>query len=147
MKKILLGSDHGGLELKNKISSYLAEKGYLVEDVGTKTSESCDYPVYAKKLCRKLLTSDFDCGILICGTGLGMQLCANRFKGIRAACVSDTYSAKMSKLHNNSNVLCLGARVLGFGLALEILETWLKTEFEGGRHQKRIDMLDVDLDV
>lgn len=140
--KIALASDHGGFELKNKIYSYLIEKGYEVEDLGTNSLESCDYPIYAKKVVDKVLSDKNTRGVLVCGTGIGMQIAANRFKGIRAACVSDTYSARMTRAHNNSNVLTLGARVLGAGLALDILDIWLSTPYEAGRHQKRIDMLD-----
>ncbi len=142
MNKIVIASDHGGFELKLKIKEYLLSQNYDVLDLGTDSNKSCDYPYFAKKLCSKILSGEFNKGILICGTGLGMSICANRFKGIRAACVSDTYSAKMSRLHNNSNVLCLGSRVLGAGLACDILDIWLNTSFEGDRHQKRLDMID-----
>ena len=140
--KIVIASDHGGFELKLKIKEYLLSQNYDVLDLGTDSNKSCDYPYFAKKLCSKILSGEFNKGILICGTGLGMSICANRFKGIRAACVSDTYSAKMSRLHNNSNVLCLGSRVLGAGLACDILDIWLNTSFEDNRHQKRLDMID-----
>ena len=142
MNKIVIASDHGGFELKLKIKEYLLSQNYDVLDLGTDSNKSCDYPYFAKKLCSKILSGEFNKGILICGTGLGMSICANRFKGIRAACVSDTYSAKMSRLHNNSNVLCLGSRVLGVGLACDILDIWLNTSFEANRHQKRLDMID-----
>ncbi len=142
MNKIVIASDHGGFELKLKIKEYLLSQNYDVLDLGTDSNKSCDYPYFAKKLCSKILSGEFNKGILICGTGLGMSICANRFKGIRAACVSDTYSAKMSRSHNNSNVLCLGSRVLGAGLACDILDIWLNTSFEGNRHQKRLDMID-----
>ncbi len=140
--KIAIASDHGGFILKNNIYKYLLVKGYNIVDFGTNSSESCDYPVFAKKVCAAILNEEVHYGILICGTGLGMQMCANRFKGIRAACVSDTYSAKMSRLHNNSNVLTMGARVVGEGLAYDIVDVWLGTNYEGGRHEKRIKMLD-----
>lgn len=140
--KIALASDHSGFELKEKIKEYLISKKINVEDFGTYDNNSCDYPLYANKVCEAILNKEFEKGILICGTGLGMQIAANRHKGIRAACVSDTYSAKMSRAHNNSNILTLGARVLGFGLACEIVDCWLNTDFEAGRHTKRIDMLD-----
>ena len=142
MNKVVIASDHGGFELKLKIKEYLLSQNYDVLDLGTDSNKSCDYPYFAKKLCSKILSGEFNKGILICGTGLGMSICANRFKGIRAACVSDTYSAKMSRLHNNSNVLCLGSRVLGAGLACDILDIWLNTSFEANRHQKRLDMID-----
>ena len=142
MNKIVIASDHGGFELKLKIKEYLLSQNYDVLDLGTDSNKSCDYPYFAKKLCSKILSGEFNKGILICGTGLGMSICANRFKDIRAACVSDTYSAKMSRLHNNSNVLCLGSRVLGVGLACDILDIWLNASFEANRHQKRLDMID-----
>ncbi len=142
MNKIIIASDHGGLELKNVIKDYLMQNGYSVSDIGTDSSESCDYPIYAKKLCQRIISNEFDKGILFCGTGLGMQICANKFKGIRAVCVSDTFSAKMSRQHNNSNVLTLGGRVIGTGTAKEIVDIWLNSEFLGGRHQKRIDMIE-----
>lgn len=142
MNKVVIASDHGGFELKLKIKEYLLSQNYDVLDLGTDSNKSCDYPYFAKKLCSKILSGEFNKGILICGTGLGMSICANRFKGIRAACVSDTYSAKMSRLHNNSNVLCLGSRVLGAGLACDILDIWLNASFEANRHQKRLDMID-----
>ena len=142
MQKIIIASDHGGYDLKLELIEYLKEKRFDVVDIGTKDKKSCNYPTYAKKLCTEILNGNFERGILVCGTGLGMQISANRFKGIRAVCVSDTFSAKMSKAHNNSNVLCLGGRVLGVGLAKEILDTWLSTEFESGRHQQRIDLID-----
>ena len=113
-----------------------------IEYLGTDSTKSCDYPEYAKKLCKKILNNEAKKGILVCGTGLGMQIAANRFKGIRAVCVTETFSAKMSRAHNNSNVLCLGGRVLGSGLAKEIVQIWLNTEFLGSYHQRRIDMLD-----
>lgn len=140
--KIAIASDHGGFDLKNEIINYLALQKIDVFDFGTYDKNSCDYPVYAKKVTSAILNNDFDRGILVCGTGIGMQIAANRFKGIRAVCPSNSYCAKMSRLHNDSNILTLGQRVLGVDAALEILNVWLNTPFEGGRHQKRIDMLD-----
>mgnify|MGYP003295525018 CR=1 FL=1 len=140
--KIAIASDHGGFKLKNEIYKYLKEKDYNIIDFGTNSADSCDYPFFASKVCEAILRNDFDKGILICGTGIGMSICANRFKGIRAASVSDTYSAKMTRLHNNSNVLCMGERVVGSGLAKEIVNIWLQTDYEGGRHEKRVQMLD-----
>ena len=140
--KIALASDHGGFELKEKIYKYLLAKECEVVDFGTNSNESCDYPVFAKKVCNAILNNDFDRGILICGTGIGMSIMANRFKGIRAACLSDAYSAQMTRKHNDSNVLCFGARVINESLAKEIVNIWLETEYEAGRHQKRIDMFD-----
>lgn len=140
--KIVIASDHGGFNLKNKIYTHLKEKGYDINDLGTNSLESCDYPDYAKKVVDEVLNSTNTKGILVCGTGIGMQIAANRHKGIRAACVSDTYSARMTREHNDSNVLTLGERTVGAGLALDIVEIWLTTEFAGGRHLKRINKLD-----
>ena len=140
--KIAIASDHGGLNLKKYIYNYLIEKNIEIVDFGTNDFQSCDYPIYAKKVCEEILNNNFDRGILICSTGIGMSMCANRYKGIRAACVSDTYSAKMTRAHNNSNVLCFGEKVVGIGLAGDIVDIWLNTGFDGDRHQRRIDMLD-----
>ncbi len=140
--KIAIASDHGGFVLKNEIYNYLKEKKYEVIDFGTNSKDSCDYPIYAKKVCNSILNNEVQKGILICGTGLGMQIAANKFKGIRAVCVSNCYSAKMSRKHNDANVLALGARVLGADLAKEIVDVWLKSEFEGGRHQIRLNMIE-----
>ena len=140
--KIAIASDHGGLNLKKHIYNYLIEKNIEVVDFGTNDFQSCDYPIYAKKVCEEILNNNFDRGILICSTGIGMSMCANRYKGIRAACVSDTYSAKMTRAHNNSNVLCFGEKVVGIGLAGDIVDIWLNTGFDCDRHQRRIDMLD-----
>ena len=139
--KIAIASDHGGYNLKNNLYNYLKEN-YEIIDLGTNSEASCDYPDYAKKVVEAIIENGFDRGILVCGTGIGMAICANRYKGIRAANASDTYSAKMSRLHNNSNILTLGERVIGFGLAKDVVDIWLKSEFEGGRHQKRVDMFD-----
>jgi len=141
--KIAIASDHGGFELKEKIYKYLLDNRYSVVNFGTNSAESCDYPIFAKKVCTAILNEGFDRGILICGTGIGMSMMANRFKGIRAACLSDKYSAEMTRKHNDSNVLCFGARVIDESLAKEIVDIWLKTEYEAGRHQKRIEMLDL----
>ena len=141
--KIAIASDHGGFNLKNDIIEYLKVKGVEFNDFGIYKSVSCDYPVYAKNVVSAILNDNYDRGILVCGTGIGMAIMANRFKGIRAVNASDTYSAKMSRLHNDSNVLTLGERVLGKGLAIDIVDIWLNSSFEGGRHKKRIDMLDI----
>ena len=140
--KIAIASDHGGFNLKADIIEYLKSKGIEYKDFGTYEPVSCDYPVYAKSVVNAILNGDFDKGILVCGTGVGMAIMANRFKGIRAVNASDTFSAKLSRQHNDSNVLTLGERVLGKGLALDIVEIWLNSEFEAGRHKRRIDMLD-----
>lgn len=139
--KIALASDHGGYNLKNDIYNYLKEK-YEVVDFGCNSIESCDYPIFAKKVVNAIINEGFDRGILICGTGIGMAIVANRFKGIRASNVSDTFSARMTRMHNNSNILTLGERVIGKGLAFDIVDIWLNTDFQGERHQKRIDMID-----
>ena len=140
--KIAIASDHGGFELKNSIVEHFKNSNYEFVDFGTYDTNSCDYPTYAKKVAQEISSGNFEKGILVCGTGQGMAICANKTKGIRAVCVSDTFSAKMTRQHNNSNILTLGQRVLGKGLALEIVEIWLNTEFEGERHQKRIDMIE-----
>ena len=140
--KIVIGSDHGGFEYKEEIKKYLLEKGYKIIDVGTNSKEACDYPVFAKEAAQKIINGEADKGILICGTGIGMSITANKFKGIRAALCGDTFSAHATRAHNNSNILCLGERVIGLGLALDIVNTWLNTDYEGGRHQKRIDMIE-----
>ena len=140
--KVAIGCDHAGFEYKEKLKQWLIDNNYECEDVGTFSPDAVDYPIYAKAVCEKVISRDVDYGILFCGTGIGMAITANRYKGIRASNVSDTYSAKMTRAHNNSNVLTLGERVIGVGLAKEIVDVWLNTEFEGGRHQKRIDMLD-----
>lgn len=140
MSKILIASDHGGYNLKNDIINYLKEAGYDVEDYGCYNTDSCDYPVYAKLVANEVAQSG-NRGILVCGTGIGMSIAANKINGIRASHCTDTYSAKMTRKHNDSNILCLGERITGMGLALDIVDVWLNTEFEGGRHQKRIDMI------
>lgn len=140
-KKIIVGADHGGVELKDSIKKHLKEKGYEVVDVGTNSKDSCDYPVYAHRLCKKLQDGEAPLGILVCGTGLGMSIAANKHKGIRAACCSDTFSARMTRVHNDANVLCLGGRVLGDALALELVDNFISAEFEGGRHERRVGML------
>ncbi|MBI9014562.1 MAG: ribose 5-phosphate isomerase B [Clostridiales bacterium] len=141
MMKVALGCDHGGFELKEAIKKYISDKGVEVVDFGTYTTDSVDYPEYGMKVAEAVSKGEVEQGILICGTGLGMSYVANKVKGIRCACVSDVFSAEMSKLHNDANVLALGARVVGLGLGLKIVETWLGTEFEGGRHQRRVDLI------
>ena len=139
-KKIIIGADHGGFELKEKIASHLKEKGYDVTDVGAYSAESCDYPLFAHKLCKKIQAGDAPLGILVCGTGIGMSIAANKHKGIRAACCSDAFSARLTRLHNDANVLCLGARVVGAGLALDLVDSFIGAEFEGERHARRVSM-------
>lgn len=142
IKKIVIGSDHGGYDLKEEIKKHLQFLNVEVEDAGTYDKNSCDYPIFAQKVVDKILNKDFEFGILVCGTGQGMAMCANKNKGIRAAVCADTFSAHATREHNNSNILCLGARVVGVNLALEIVDTWMNAKYEGGRHQKRIDMFD-----
>ena len=140
--KIAIGSDHGGFQLKQEVIKYLQANNIEYKDYGTYSEESCHYPVFAKSVAHSVVKGECDRGILICGTGIGISIAANKVKGIRASLCSDTYSAKMTRKHNNSNILCMGQRVIGVGLALDIVEIWLNTDFEGGRHQIRIDMLE-----
>lgn len=137
--KIAIGADHGGLELKERVKELLLELGHNVKDVGCHTPDSVDYPDIADVVTTALLENGCESGILICGTGIGMSIAMNRNAKIRAALCHDEYTARMSREHNNANVLCLGARVVGVGVAEEIVKTWLTTEFAGGRHQRRID--------
>jgi len=141
--KIIIGCDHAAYQLKDILKTYLADKGIEITDIGTNGIQSVNYPDYAKKVASAVSKGEFDRGILLCGTGLGMSITANRFKGIRAALCNDVFLAKLSRQHNDSNILVLGARVIGDILALEILKTWLETPFEGGRHQDRINMMDI----
>lgn len=141
MKKLYIGCDHAALHMKNDLIGYLNDKGYEIEDVGPYTPESVDYPVYAKKVCDKVLSDKGSLGILICGTGIGMSIAANKVKGIRAAAVSEVFSAIMTRKHNDANVLCMGARVIGIETAKMIADGFLEAEYEGGRHQKRVDMI------
>ena len=139
--KIAIGCDHGGLEHKNAILEHLKERGFEVTDFGIYEQVSVDYPDIASKLCKSILSGECERGILVCGTGIGMSIAANKFKGIRAAVCSEHFSAKYTRLHNNSNVLCLGGRVIGIGTALELADLFVDTEFEGGRHQNRVDKI------
>lgn len=140
--KIAIGSDHGGFDYKASIIKALQVKGYDVVDMGTYSPESCDYPIIAKKVARAVAKGDFEKGILVCGTGIGMSMAANKVKGIRAAVCGDTFSARATRAHNNANILCLGQRVVGEGLALDIVAIWLTTKFEGGRHERRVNMIE-----
>ncbi len=143
MENIIFGSDHAGMDLKRFLMDQV-ENDYKLIDVGPARKESCDYPVYARALCRKVL--DLQCpGVLICGSGIGMSITANRIKGIRAALCLNEYMARMSRMHNNANVLCLGERIVGVDLAESILRVFLGTAFEGGRHQKRIELIEEDI--
>ena len=141
MKKLVMGADHAGYALKDKIKAVLIERGYEVTDVGTFSAESCKYPIIAHELCKNIQEGKSEMGILICGTGVGMSLCANKHKGIRAACVSDTFSARLTRMHNDANVLCFGERVVGYGLAMELVDAFIETEFEGGRHAERVALI------
>ena len=138
---IAIGSDHGGYELKNHIIKHLEEKGIELNDMGCFSEDSVDYPDIAEKVCAEINEGRAERGILICGTGIGISIAANKIKGIRAALCSDVYSAKMCRQHNNANVVCLGGRVTGRELAFMIVDTYLNEQFEGGRHQKRIDKI------
>ncbi len=139
--RFVLGSDHAGLNLKNTLLTRLRELGHQVEDLGTHTQDSCDYPDFAERVGRAVGAGDAEQGLLICGTGVGMCIAANKLPGVRAAVVSDTFSARATRQHNDANVLCMGERVVGPGLALDILDAWLQADFEGGRHQRRIDKI------
>lgn len=139
--KIAIGNDHTAIELKNIIKEFVEEKGYEVMDLGTNSTESCDYPVYGEKVGRAVAAGQADLGIVICGTGLGISLAANKVRGIRACVCSEPYTAKLSRMHNDSNVLAFGARVIGSEMAKMITETWLDASFEGGRHKRRVDMV------
>lgn len=140
--KIAVGSDHAGFRLKGIIRDYLKKEGYEVEDVGTFSEESVHYPVFAFRVAKLVADGKADRGILVCGSGIGMCMAANRVKGIRAVHASEPYSAKMSRRHNDSNVLCLGERFIGQDMAMEILRVWLSEPFEGGRHEIRVQMMD-----
>ena len=140
--KIAIGADHGGYSLKEILIEDLKSNGYDLKDLGTYSTDSVDYPDFSQKVCNQVTQGQADLGILICGTGIGMSIAANKHQGIRAALCGDVYSAKLTRQHNNSNVLCLGARVIGDELAKMIVHTWLDAEFEGGRHQGRIDKLE-----
>lgn len=139
--KIVIGCDHAGYELKGPVMEHLKEKGYELTDVGTHSTDSCNYPDYAYAVCEAIKKGDADLGILICGTGVGMSIAANKYEGIRAACVSDTFSARLTRQHNDTNILCFGARVVGLGIACDLCDNFLEAEYEGGKHQKRVDMI------
>lgn len=139
--KIGIGNDHSSVEMKQAISEYLTQKGYEIVNFGTDSTQSYPYPEAAVNVANAVVNKEVDCGILICGTGIGIGIAANKVKGIRCATCSEPYSAKLSKMHNNSNILSFGARVVGVELAKMIVDSWLEAEFEGGRHQTRIDMI------
>ena len=143
VKTIAIGCDHAGIELKNVVIAHLHKRGIEVKDVGTHTTESCHYPVFADAVCKKVTSGKCDLGILICGTGIGMSMAANKHKGIRAACCSDTFSAKLTREHNDANVLCFGERVVGAGLAVELVDAFIDAEYlNNGNHVIRVAMLD-----
>ena len=142
MEKIIaLASDHAGYPLKEEIKAHFEKTGVKFIDLGTDSTASVNYPDYAVKLCNAITEGEADLGILVCGTGIGMSMAANKCRGIRAACCSDTFSARMTRMHNNANVLCMGARVVGAGLGIDLAEIFINTEFEGGRHNARVDMV------
>ena len=138
---IVLGSDHGGFTLKEEIKKHLENRGIAFTDVGCHDTNSVDYPDIAKAACEKIVSGECEKGLLFCGTGVGISIAANKVKGIRACCCSDTFSAKYTRLHNDANVLCMGGRVVSAGLAEMMVDLFLDTEFEGGRHQRRIDKI------
>ena len=139
--KIGIGNDHAAVDMKNEISEYLKEKGYEVVNYGTDSNESCDYPVYGEKVGEAVAHGDVDLGILICGTGVGISLAANKVEGIRAVVCSEPYTAKLSRQHNKTNILAFGARVIGIETAKMIVDEWLNAEFMGGKHERRVNML------
>ena len=141
MKKLAIGNDHVAVEMKQELKAYLEEKGYEVINVGTDSSESFHYPISGYKVAKMVASGQVDGGILICGTGVGISLAANKVKGIRCCVCSEPYSSKLSKQHNNSNIIAFGARVIGIEMAKMIVDEWLNAEFLGGRHQTRVDMI------
>lgn len=139
--KVAIGSDHAGVNLKKELKQLLSEKGIDYEDLGTDGEQSVDYPDFALAVAEKVANGEADRGIVICGTGIGVSISANKVKGIRCALVHDVFSAKATRLHNDSNVLAMGERVIGVGLAREIADVWLSTDFEGGRHERRVNKI------
>jgi len=142
--KIIIGADHAGYAMKEKVKTFLKKRNLEVEDVGAHSEESVDYTDFGREVAGKVSDGTFQRGVLICGTGIGMSMVANRFKGVRAALANDLFSAIMSRRHNDSNILVLGGRLIGDALALQLLETWLDTPFEGGRHQRRLEKMDIE---
>lgn len=139
--KVIISGDHAGMTIRNEVKSLLEEMGIEYEDVGCSCETSVDYPDYALPAAERVAKGEFDRGILVCGTGIGMSIAANKVKGIRCALLSDVYSAKLTRMHNDTNMIALGERVLGPGLAREIAKAWLETDFEGGRHEKRLEKI------
>jgi ribose 5-phosphate isomerase B len=143
-ERLVIAADHGGVDLKKELVEGLKDLRLSVEDLGTYTEEACDYPDFAHHVCRGILAGKYDRGILVCGTGVGMSITANRYRGIRAVNCSDTFTARFARQHNNANVLTLGGRVLGYGLAWEIVNTWLSTPFSGdARHIRRVGKIEI----
>ena len=141
MKTIYIGADSAGYELKEILKEHLSEGGYTVRDLGTDSTASCHYPIFAAAVARSVQADADSLGILVCGTGIGMSMVANKYHGIRAAVCGDTFSARFTKMHNDANVICMGARVIGLGLAKDIVDAYLGAEYEGGRHAIRVDMM------
>ena len=139
--KLAIGNDHVAVEMKKEIKKYLEDKGIEVIDVGTNSTESFNYPISGYKVGKMVANGEVDGGVLICGTGVGISISANKIHGIRACCCSDTFSARMTRAHNDANILTFGERVVGQGLAMELVDAFLTTEFEGGRHQRRVDLI------
>lgn len=139
---VAIASDHAGYKMKEMLKKFLEEEGYEFLDLGTNSERSVDYPDYAQKLCKKILKGKADFGILVCGSGIGMSIAANRFKGIRAALCHNSEIAKLARLHNNANILCLGERIIGEEVAKECVKTFLSTKFESGRHARRVCKID-----
>ena len=139
--RIAIGAAHAGYALTQALIAHLSARGAEVTDLGTHSEASCDYPDFAHAVCKRIQDGSAALGILVCGTGIGMSMAANKHPGIRAAACSDTYSARLTRMHNNANVLCIGARVVGEGLACDLADAFLDAEFEGGKHQRRIDLI------
>lgn len=139
--KIAIGNDHAAVQLKNHIKKYVEDMGHTVINFGTDTNDSCDYPLYGEKVGRAVAGGEVDLGILICGTGIGISLAANKVKGVRAAVCSEPYSAKLTRMHNDANIIAFGARVVGEAMAEMIVYEFLNAKYEGGRHQRRVDMI------
>jgi ribose 5-phosphate isomerase B len=144
---VIIGCDHAAIELKTKIKKYLAALDIQVEDVGTHSPSSVDYPDFGQAVASRVASAEFARGILLCGTGIGMSICANRYANVRAALCNDLFSCQMSRKHNDANVLVIGARVVGEALALAMVQTWLETPFEGGRHQERLTKIEACADI
>lgn len=144
--KIVLASDHGGFELKEAIKKHLTKKGYSINDIGVYDTNSVDYPDYGKRAALMVANKEAEKGIIVCGTGIGISIAANKVKGIRCALCTNEYMARMSRMHNNANMLALGGRVTGMGLAIDIVDAWISTDFEGGRHENRVNKI-MDIEI